>query len=280
MIEQNKGLIYMRTSPSGKSYIGQTVQSEEKRWKQHCNNAFNPSSPLYNNTLSRAIRKYGKDNFQVTILKNDIPKVKLNYYEEYYIKLYDTYQNGYNSSMGGEGGGCKYNYNTFYQLWLEGKSVSEISQINRCAENTTHRILQNCGITEEQFEERFQETISLFKEEDRKVLKQKYENGQSIAKIADEYGASYTAVRNALIKAGVQMRAAQGIESIRIAQIDIKTKQVIEIYDSVRKAAKAVNGAHQSIGLVANHYKNRKTAYGYHWEWENNLKEYLNGKND
>lgn len=54
------GLIYMRTSPSGKSYIGQTVQLEQTRWNQHCRDAYNNSSPLYETILSKAIRKYGK----------------------------------------------------------------------------------------------------------------------------------------------------------------------------------------------------------------------------
>lgn len=76
------------------------------------------------------------------------------------------------------------------------------------------------------------------------------------------------------------MRPAQGIESNSVAQIDIKTNQVINIYPSARKAVKAMNGTHQAIGVVANHQKNRKIAYGYHWEWEKNLKEYFNGKSN
>ena len=38
------GLIYMRISPSGGKYIGQTIQSEERRWQDHCKNAHNKNS--------------------------------------------------------------------------------------------------------------------------------------------------------------------------------------------------------------------------------------------
>ena len=274
------GLIYMRTSPSGKSYIGQTVQSEQVRWKQHCQDAFHESSPLYKTALSKAIRKYGKDNFSVIILKDNIPKEELNQHEEYYIKLYNTYEKGYNSSFGGEGGGQKYDYSVFISLWNEGKTLTEISQLNNCALNTTNRILKSYGITDNQLKERFQEGIRLFKESERNVLKERYEQGESISEIARSYNTSYTAVRNALKNTNVEMRPAQGKESRSIAQIDIITSQILHIYPSVREAARAVNGAHQAISLVANHQKNRKTAYGYHWEWEENLKEHFDGEDN
>lgn len=66
------GLIYMRTSPSGGRYIGQTIYTEEERWKNHCKEAFNPNDDCYNTILNIAIRKYGKDNFHVQILEDNI----------------------------------------------------------------------------------------------------------------------------------------------------------------------------------------------------------------
>lgn len=222
----------------------------------------------------------GKNNFSVTILKDNIPKEELNQYEEHYIQLYNTYFNGYNSSFGGEGGGQKYDYDDFYQLWQEGKTITEISKINKCPLNTTNRILKTCGVSKEQMKNRFVECIRMFDEQQRNNLKQAYEKGASISELSEQYDTSYTAIRNALKKANTNMRPAQGIKSNPVAQIDIKTNQVINIYPSARKAAKAVNGAHQAIGMVANHQNNRKIAYGYHWEWEKNLKEYFNGKSN
>ena len=127
---------------------------------------------------------------------------------------------------------------------------------------------------------RFVEGIRVFNEQQRNNLKQAYERGASISQLSKQYDVSYTAIRNALKWTNTNMRPAQGIESNSVAQIDIKTNQVINIYPSARKAAKAINGAHQAIRVVANHQKNRKIAYGYHWEWEKNLKEYFNGKSN
>lgn len=52
-----KGIIYKFTSPSGKSYIGQTNQGN-KRYSQHAK-----SSKSKDGKFQRAIRKYGFENF-------------------------------------------------------------------------------------------------------------------------------------------------------------------------------------------------------------------------
>ena len=66
------GLIYKRTSPSGKYYIGQTTQPESVRWDSHVSEAFN-NQEEHCYLLNAAIRKYGKDSFLVEILEDNIP---------------------------------------------------------------------------------------------------------------------------------------------------------------------------------------------------------------
>lgn len=93
-----KGVIYCyHCISTGKKYIGQTVY-EQKRKSQHkhdCNRGVN-------NKFYRAVRKYGWDNFIYGIVESyDINN--LNEQEVFYIDKYDTYQNGYNSTIGGEG---------------------------------------------------------------------------------------------------------------------------------------------------------------------------------
>ena len=71
-----------------KVYIGQSVHIE-KRWQEHCRNS---SDSL----ITKAIRKYGKDNFSFAILE-ECKMEELNAKEEYYIKLYDSVvPKGYN----------------------------------------------------------------------------------------------------------------------------------------------------------------------------------------
>jgi group I intron endonuclease len=92
---------------NGMSYIGQTI-NECERYRKHVQEPFNPNSRSYNYHFHRAIRKYGIENFHYSVLsKMRCPKCCakeiLNAQEQYYIKLYDTYKNGYNMTLGGDG---------------------------------------------------------------------------------------------------------------------------------------------------------------------------------
>lgn len=92
-----KGIIYKATNKiNGKSYIGQTIKklSERKRGhKWHSKN--NTKFHFYN-----ALRKHGWENFSWKIIEQ-IPVEKLNDREVYFIEKYDTYDNGYNTTTGG-----------------------------------------------------------------------------------------------------------------------------------------------------------------------------------
>ena len=50
----------------------------------------------YNYPLSRGIRKYGIDEYELLILEDNIPQEELNAREKYWIRYYDTCFNGYN----------------------------------------------------------------------------------------------------------------------------------------------------------------------------------------
>jgi group I intron endonuclease len=94
------GFIYKLTSPSGRSYIGQTVRSIEERFKQHKNRAKLDDNHgcVY---LNAAIRKHGFDNFKHEILI----EINNEFLDEYEVKFIDTYNtmepNGYNLTKGG-----------------------------------------------------------------------------------------------------------------------------------------------------------------------------------
>lgn len=103
-----KGIIYKYTSPSGKCYIGQTIQGDFRKL-QHKYNSQNPNYIGYNLPFYRAIRKYGFDSFTYEVLiteynddENQL-SMRLNELEIYYIGLNNSYENGYNLSIGGQG---------------------------------------------------------------------------------------------------------------------------------------------------------------------------------
>lgn len=101
------GIIYMWTCiPSNKSYIGQTI--DEKRRENKFWNGDNEYTSE-GSKICNARKKYGveRDTWVKTILEEieaddkEELKTKLNELEIYYIKKYDTYNNGYNSTKGG-----------------------------------------------------------------------------------------------------------------------------------------------------------------------------------
>lgn len=99
-----RGFIYKITNTiNGKSYIGQTIQNVKERFYQHC--ATKCSKAVSSMAIHRAIKKYGKSNFTVEVIE-EIDSANLNDRERYWIKYYNSYNNGYNSTKGGQDG-CK-----------------------------------------------------------------------------------------------------------------------------------------------------------------------------
>lgn len=92
------GYIYKITNKTnGHSYIGQTHYSVLQRFNEHWRD-----SKRCDYKFSRALRKYGKDGFDICVIE-EIPDEELNSREQYWIQYYDTFNNGYNSTLGGDG---------------------------------------------------------------------------------------------------------------------------------------------------------------------------------
>lgn len=149
------GLIYMRTSPSGKYYIGKTTRTEEIRWKEHSRKAFNPNEPDYTNHLSAAIRKYGAENFSLTVLEENISDELLSEKEKYYIEKYEAQnpEKGYNCKTGGESETI-YSDAFILDLWNSGKTIKDIKTENNMNYNNLSRRLYGLGITKEEINHR------------------------------------------------------------------------------------------------------------------------------
>lgn len=99
-MEEKKWCVYKHTAPNGKVYIGITCHQENiiKRFGQN-GEGYKTQRKFY-----RAIQKYGWDNFDHEILEKDLTSLDdANAREQYYIKLFDSHSNGYNSTDGGDG---------------------------------------------------------------------------------------------------------------------------------------------------------------------------------
>lgn len=99
-----EGVIYRYKSPSGKYYIGQTINEEHRR------NNFLYDKLYAGDKINYARKKYGPENFEYSVLmkvtgdNTDEVFDYLNILEQYFIKKYDSVNNGYNGTIGGKNG--------------------------------------------------------------------------------------------------------------------------------------------------------------------------------
>lgn len=99
------GIYKITNKINGHSYIGQSINIKN-RWAAHKSyyktNAPTKNNKYYNCNLYTAMRKYGIENFNFEILE-ECSKDLLDEREKYWINYYDTYENGYNMTKGGDG---------------------------------------------------------------------------------------------------------------------------------------------------------------------------------
>jgi len=93
------GCIYLITNPiNGKVYVGQTL-NYKNRMTNHEYSGNNPKQ-----YFSRAIHKYGWENFTKDTLIDDVPEEDLDNLEINYIAFYNSFgPGGYNCTIGGGG---------------------------------------------------------------------------------------------------------------------------------------------------------------------------------
>lgn len=89
-----------------KIYIGKTIHTLHRRFKQHVHSAFSSDPRFKHIKLYEAMRKYGTDNFNIKLLDTAQNEIELNQKEKYWIQKLDSRnpEIGYNMLVGGEGG--------------------------------------------------------------------------------------------------------------------------------------------------------------------------------
>ena len=95
------GIYKITNITNGKAYIGQSVNIQ-RRWQKEKSQAFNECDPAYTYPLSCAFRKYGIENFTFEVLE-ECHEDDLNKNEVKWIAYYNTFEHGYNQTIGGDG---------------------------------------------------------------------------------------------------------------------------------------------------------------------------------
>lgn len=109
------GIYKITNLQNNKSYIGKSINIE-RRWQAH--KSLSEWKRYENKTLYRAFKKYGLNNFSFEIIEK-CSEEELNEKEQYYIKYYDSLNNGYNETEGGDGGKTFKNYRKRFGLLTE-----------------------------------------------------------------------------------------------------------------------------------------------------------------
>ena len=139
------GFIYKITSLiNGKIYIGQTITSISQRMNRHYTNA---KTNNHATGIDGAIKKYGRENFKVEEICR-CPNEDLDAQEQFYIAKYDSFNNGYNLTIGGKEGGTTLNLNeqNVINKYLELLSIKETAKYFNCSVITISNILHNNNI--------------------------------------------------------------------------------------------------------------------------------------
>ena len=282
------GYIYKYTSPSGKSYIGQTINSLKIR-AGHNGKNYKGCEDFY-----KAIQKYGFSNFEVEILA-EVPENQLDKAEIKYIQLFNTLSpSGYNISAGGQfigrarGRRKVYQYSMgtgeFLKEWESAKEAERYHQVNSpvlqsCLEGKTYTQWGYCWsyLKMDKFpvnermvnpKEKKIEMYSL----DGKLL----QTFPSITEAARQTGCERSAIkrccRGELHSHGgyiwkcteIILEKKYNNTAKRILQICPDTNKIIHVFNSISQAAKSLEKGTSLIRRVLDDEK--KTAYGYRWK--------------
>lgn len=161
------GIIYKITNNiNNKVYIGKTLETLEKRWKQHQKDYLRFSDrPLY-----RAINKYGIENFTIEIIEQPSIEI-LSERECYWIEYYNSFHFGYNATLGGDGK-ILYDYQKIVNKYLEGSLVKEIAEEFECSLGTVSKALNLANLNSiTNLQKKFSKAVIMC-DKSEKVLKQ------------------------------------------------------------------------------------------------------------
>lgn len=88
--------IYKITSPSGKIYIGQTINLKKREMQYRTGNCYQQPK------ITNSINKYGWDSHIFEVIEELSDKISLNEREKYWIEYFDSMRNGLNCTGGAD----------------------------------------------------------------------------------------------------------------------------------------------------------------------------------
>ena len=189
------GKIYIiKNSINDKVYVGQTIQMLHTRFLNHLT-----ASQLEDTKFYRAIKKYGSENFYIELIEK-VSYEALDEKEIYWISYFDSYKNGYNSTLGGQGV-REIDYHGIFSLWESGLSVCEIAEKTSHGRDSISRILkEGFGVQEEEIKRRGYK--GFYRVDDSQLL-ELWNSGSTPNQIVNTYGGDLATTKRRLHELGI-----------------------------------------------------------------------------
>jgi len=116
--------VYIHTNLiNNKQYVGQTKRSAYSRWGEHGENYCRTNKHGEYTKFGEAIIEYGWDNFSHEIIFDNLTSEEADVLEISLINELDTFNNGYNSTLGGKG--------EFYAPWDNEDYYNQMVQVGK-----------------------------------------------------------------------------------------------------------------------------------------------------
>ena len=211
-----------------KRYVGQT-NNIERRWRS---NGVDYKNSLY---FYNAIQKYGWNNFEHIILKDNLTKEEADKWEKYYIDFYHSRynENGYNIREGGN-------------RQLSEETRQKLSQIAK------EKGLWKGDNNPRHLDPLFGERNGMYGKKHSEETKQKISEANKGRQLTEE----------------TKQKISNFMNNNHPRAKKVICLETGEVFLSTRKAAEAYNTSHTCISRVCN--GERKTTAGKHWEWYKN----------
>ena len=252
-------------------YIGKTTRNLKIRINEHYNKTDGSNSHINN-----SMNSHGLEHFKIEILEDNIPLEKLNERERYWIAYYDSYYNGYNQTPGGEGRSLPDDIiQQIELLYQQGKTCHEISEILNLSHSTIYHRLDTYDWFNR--EENHQRSIAHFcKPIDQYDLNKNFiqtfpsinEAGRQLNIDSKQIQAGlkgHYRVKNFYFTySGEQLIINKTTKTV--GQFDPTTKELIQVYEGAREAARQI-GVDSSCIIRACNSQDKRKSKGYIWRY-------------
>lgn len=259
----SKGQIYcIENQINHKKYIGQTMRGINARWAMHQRDYQQSRCSHY--PLYRAMNKYGVNNFICNLIE-EVDEDKLDEREKYWIQYYDSYNSGYNCTLGGDGRPTvNVSDEQIMQEYSELHNVWKVADKLKIDHKTVSNRLKKMGV-----ELKINSECSYSDEE---IINCFNQLGQ-IKLVAEQLHISKNLVSDKIREAGIVLKNKGNHNGTSVQQF--KNGELVATFPSLRKAAesliacnftKSKNPTSVAATLSKSLADGKEVAYGFTWK--------------